>query len=100
MSASAKAQKNTEKKGLEEEQRNYAVVMERLQQLVKKGVIGEFDLSDSPVFHGDRNLPRIIWTVERMMSEGHLKGVEDAVKGFCYFVGVGLSSHAEMKKKR
>lgn len=83
----------------EEEQRSSAAVIERLELLVKKGVITGYDLTDAPVLSGSGTVPRIIWTVERLLAEGHLAGVEDAVKGFCYSVGKGMSAQA-IKKKR
>ena len=82
------------RKVLEEEQRNSAVVIERLGQLIKKGVVSNYDLTYAPVISGGRNVPRIVWTVERLLAEGHLAGIEGALKGFFSYVGKGMGAQA------
>ncbi len=85
---------------MEEGQRNSAVVIGRLEQLVKKGVITEHDISYTPTVTNGRTVPRIIWTIERLLAEGHLAGIEEAVKGFCYLVGKGMGSQRAVKNKQ
>jgi len=88
------------KKLLESGTRDAALVLERLDQLVKKRVISEHDSSYTPVVSNGRTVPRIIWTIERLLVEGHLAGIEDAVKGFSYLVGKGLGSQRAVKNKQ
>ncbi len=85
---------------MEEGQRNSAAVIGRLEQLVKKGVIADYDLTYTPTVSGNRTVPRIIWTIERVLAEGHLAGIEEAVKGFCYLVGKGMGSQRAVKNKQ
>ena len=85
---------------MEEGQRSSAVVIGRLEQLVKKGVIADYDLTYTPTVSGNRTVPRIIWTIERLLAEGRLAGIEDAVKGFCYLVGKGMGSQRAVKNKK
>ncbi len=85
---------------MEEGQRNSAVVIGRLEQLVKKGVIADYDLTYTPTVLSGRTVPRIIWTIERLLAEGHLAGIEEAVKGFCYLVGKGMGSQRAVKNKQ
>lgn len=73
----------------------FYIVTERLERLVKNGVITEADLSYTPVVFGGRNIPKIIWTIERLLKEGHLAGVEDSISDFCYLAGMGMPLHAE-----
>ena len=84
---------------VEEAQSNFFIVMERLEQLVKKGVISDEDLSYAPVVRKGKNVPKIIWTIERLLAEGHLKGVEDSISGFCYLAGMGFMSRTAINKK-
>lgn len=72
----------------------FYIVMERLERLVKNGVISEADLSYAPVVFGGRNVPKIIWTIDRLLKEGHLAGVEDSIKDFCYLAGMGRPRYA------
>jgi hypothetical protein len=88
------------RKLMEEGQRNSAVVIGRLEQLVKKGVIADYDLTYTPTVSGNRTVPRIIWTIERLLAEGHLAGIEEAVKGFSYLVGKGMGSQKAVKNKQ
>ncbi len=88
------------RKLMEEGKRSSAVVIERLEQLVKKGVIADYDLTYTPTVSGNRTVPRIIWTIERVLAEGHLAGIEEAVKGFCYLVGKGMGSQRAVKNKQ
>lgn len=85
-------------KNMEDDKGSYFSVKERLEQLVKKGVITEGDLSLKPVVRQGRNVPQIIATIERLLKEGHLKGIEDCVMGFCYHAGKGMLSEADKKK--
>ncbi len=88
------------RKLMEEGQRSSAVVLGRLEQLVKKGVIAEYDLTYTPTVTNGRTVPRIIWTIERLLAEGRLAGIEEAVKGFCYLVGKGMGSQRAVKNKQ
>ena len=88
------------KKLMEHGKRDAALVIERLDQLVKKGVITEHDLTYTPTVTNGRTVPRIIWTIEQLLAEGRLAGIEDAVKGFCYLVGKGLGSQRAVKNKK
>lgn len=97
MAPQAKGSREDIRKMLEEEQRNSAIVIERLELLVKKGVITGYDLTYEPVISAGSTVPRIIWTIERLLTEGHLAGVEDAVKGFCSRVGKGMGAQAGNK---
>ena len=92
--------KEDSRKLMEEGRRSSAVVLERLEQLVKKGVIADYDLSYTPTVTNGRTVPRIIWTIEQLLAEGRLVGIEDAVKGFCYLVGKGLGSQRAVKNKK
>lgn len=94
------ARKTDEKPNMDMEQhkKDYAVVMEKLHGLVKKGVITDYDLTQAPVVWNGKTVPRIILTFERLLEEGHLKDVEPSITGFCYIAGVGLGSEAAMKK--
>jgi hypothetical protein len=83
-----------------EGQRSSAIVIERLEQLVKKGVIAEYDMTFTPVLSNGGNMPRIIWTVERLLAEGHLAGLEDAVKSFCYLIGKASGSQRAVNNKQ
>ena len=84
---------------LEEAQSSFFIITERLEKLVKKGVISDGDLSYAPVVHEGKNVPKIIWTVERLLAEGHLKGVEDSIEGFCYLAGMGIRTGQAIKKQ-
>jgi hypothetical protein len=87
------------KKLIEEAHGSFFIVTERLGQLVKKGVISDGDLSYAPVLHGGKNVPRIIWTIERLLAEGRLKGIEDSIEGFCYLAGMGMPLRTAAKKQ-
>ncbi len=84
---------------LEEAQSSFFIITERLEKLVKKGVISDGDLSYAPVVHGGKNVPKIIWTIERLLAEGQLKGVEDSIEGFCYLAGMGMPISTAAKKQ-
>ncbi len=84
---------------LEEAQSSFFIITERLEKLVKKGVISDGDLSYAPVVHGGKNVPKIIGTIERLLAEGHLKGVEDSIKGFCYLAGMGMRTGQAIKQQ-
>jgi hypothetical protein len=84
---------------LEEAQSSFFIVTERLEKLVKKGVISDGDLSYAPVVHGGKNVPKIISTIERLLGEGHLKGVENSIEGFCYLAGMGIRTGQAIKQQ-
>ncbi len=88
------------RKLMAEGQRSSAVVIHRLEQLVKKGVITDYDLTFTPIVSNGKNIPRIIWTIERLLAEGHLAGLEDAVKSFCYLIGKASGSQRAVSNKQ
>ena len=79
-----------EKKMIEKEKANFHIVIDRLRKLIKQGVISEQDLTYASVEHGGKQMPQVIATIDRLFKDGHLKGIEDSVQGFCYLVGMGL----------
>jgi hypothetical protein len=83
---------------LEAAHHSYAVVMERLEQLLKKGVICQIDLENRPVVCAGRSVPKILATIERLLAEKHLAGIEKEIEGFCYVAGMGLTQDAPKKK--
>lgn len=95
----SKKSKDDDKRMMEDEKGSYFAVKERLEQLVKKGVITHEDLSFKPVVRKGRNIPQLIATIERLMQEGHLKGIEDCIMGFCYHAGSGMVQQSDTKKQ-
>ena len=85
-------------KKMEEDTGSYFAMRERLEQLVKKGVITQNELSLKPVVRKGRNVPQLIATIERLLQEGHLKGIEDCIMGFCYHAGRGMVQASDKKK--
>ena len=79
-----------EKKMIEKEKANFHIVIDRLRKLIKQGVISEQDLTYTSVEHGGKQMPQVIATIDRLFKDGHLKGIEDSVQGFCYLTGMGL----------
>lgn len=92
-------QNEKRKKLVEEARSSFFIVAERLEQLVNKGVISDGDLSYAPVVSRGKNVSRIIWTIERLLAEGHLRGIEDSIAGFCYLAGMGLTIQTARKKQ-
>lgn len=91
-----------EKNMVQREQANFHIIVDRLRKLIQQGVITERDLTYDSVEYNKKSMPKVIVTIDQLFRQGHMKGVEDSIAGFCYLVGMGMGVKDFLKndKKR
>lgn len=73
-------------------------VISRLYELVEAGVISEGDLSTDYIMDEGEKMLRIIVTIERLLKQGYLAGLEQYISNFCYNIGADEGVNALMEE--